>query len=196
LKQIGYFFLAMILLLFAYLVFRLLIRRDYASRGRLSAISSSLQLFVFIGYFSFPYLFNPPEWAWFWMASDSSSQCLYLAGFMVICAGLIVAFGTMAWFGIKRAFGVSIGGLKKAGPYKISRNPQILGGYLLVIGTSLQWLSIYSFVWILMYAIIAHWMVITEEEHLRSIYGEEYEEYCSEVPRYLLARRGKSKASA
>ncbi|MBF8295644.1 MAG: hypothetical protein HW389_2189 [Bacteroidetes bacterium] len=26
---------------------------------------------------------------------------------------------------------------------------------------------------------------MTEEEHLRSIYGEEYERYCERVPRYL-----------
>jgi protein-S-isoprenylcysteine O-methyltransferase Ste14 len=188
-KQIVYFFLAMLLLLFAYVVFRLIVRRDYASRGRLSLLASSLQLLVFIGFFSFPYQFNPPEWAWFWMVSTSSSQGLYLAGLLFICLGFLVAFGTMAWFGIKRAFGIHIDGLKKVGPYKLSRNPQILGGYFLVIGASLQLPSFYSLGWILFYAIIAHWMVITEEEHLLRIFGEEYEEYCSEVPRYLLALR-------
>jgi protein-S-isoprenylcysteine O-methyltransferase Ste14 len=109
--------------------------------------------------------------------------------YMFICLGFLVAFGTMAWFGIKRAFGIHIDGLKKVGPYKLSRNPQILGGYFLVIGASLQLPSFYSLGWILFYAIIAHWMVITEEEHLLRIFGEEYEEYCSEVPRYLLALR-------
>jgi len=29
-------------------------------------------------------------------------------------------------------------------------------------------------------------MVITEEEHLFRNYGEEYEKYCLEVPRYLI----------
>jgi protein-S-isoprenylcysteine O-methyltransferase Ste14 len=101
----------------------------------------------------------------------------------------------MSWFGIKRAFGIHIDGLKEEGPYQISRNPQILGGYLLVIGTSLQWPSLYSLCWILLYAIITHWMVITEEEHLRRIYGEEYEEYCSKVPRYLIPRRKLDEAS-
>jgi protein-S-isoprenylcysteine O-methyltransferase Ste14 len=36
-----------------------------------------------------------------------------------------------------------------------------------------------------MYVLISHWMVITEEEHLLQVFGEEYESYCSEVPRYL-----------
>ena len=187
-KQILYIFLAILQLIFAYVVFRLIVRRDYITRGRLSTLSSSLQLIVFAGFFSFPYLFNPPEWAWFWVESTSSSQGFHLAGLVLIGIGFITAFGTMAWFGIKRAFGIFIDGLKKEGPYKLSRNPQIIGGYLLVIGTSLQRPSLYTIGWILMYAIVTHWMVITEEEHLLRIFGEEYEEYCSEVPRYLLFR--------
>jgi len=109
-----------------------------------------------------------------------------LIGFVIICLGFLVAFGTMAWFGIGKAFGLNVDRLTKQGPYKISRNPQILGGYLLVIGTAIQLPSIYSFGWVLMYAIISHWMVITEEEHLFRNYGEEYEKYCLEVPRYLI----------
>ena len=193
-KPTLYFLSATLLLLFAYVVFRIIVRRDYIARGRLRAFSSSLQLIVFLGFFCYPYLFNPPEWAWFWMVSASSSRSLHLAGLLLICIGFMSAFGTMAWFGIKRAFGISIDGLKKEGPYKFSRNPQILGGYLLVIGTSLQLPSLYSLGWILMFAFIAHWMVITEEEHLLRIFGEEYEAYCSEVPRYLLARRVKSRS--
>jgi len=111
---------------------------------------------------------------------------------LLVCIGIIGSFGTMAWFGIKRAFGMSVDGLKKAGPYKISRNPQILGGYLLVIGTSLQWPSLYMFGWILMYAIIAHWMILSEESHLLQIFGEEYKVFCSEVPRYLLPKKKKA----
>ena len=194
--QIFYFFLAILLLLFAYVVFRLIVRRDYIARGRLSLLSSGLQLIVFIGFFSFPYQFNPPAWARFWMVSTSSSQGLYLAGLLLICVGFIATFGIMAWFGIKRAFGINSEGLMKAGPYKVSRNPQILGGYLFVIGPTLQWPSLYAIGWILIYAIIAHWMILTEEEHLLRIFGQAYEEYCSEVPRYLLVRRKKRNASA
>lgn len=192
-NQIFYIILALLLLLFAYIVFRLIVRRDYLTRGRLSAISSGMQFIVFLGFFSFGYLFNPPEWIYFWMVSTSSSRGLYLAGLIIICTGFLVSFGTMLWFGIGRAFGIRLDGLKKSGPYKLSRNPQILGGYLLVIGTSLQWPSLNSIGWILMYGIITYWMVITEEEHLLRIFGEEFEEYCSEVQRFLPARgKGKS----
>ena len=180
-------FLAFLLLSFAYLVFRRIVRRNYFERGKLSPFASILQLLVFCAYFFFPYLFNPPEWVWFWRLSSSGPRNGQLIGFVIICLGFLVAFGTMAWFGIGKAFGLNVDRLTKQGPYKISRNPQVLGGYLLVIGTAIQWLSIYSIGWILMYAIIMHWMVITEEENLFRVFGEEYEKYCSEVPRYLIS---------
>lgn len=168
-------FLAFLLLSFAYLVFRRIVRREYLERGKLSPFASILQLLVFCGYFFFPYLFNPPEWAWFWKLSVSGNRYGQWIGFAIICVGFIVAFGTMAWFGIGKAFGLNVSGLIRQGPYKVSRNPQILGGYLLVIGTALQLPSIYSIGWVLMYAVISHWMVITEEEHLFQVFGEEYE---------------------
>jgi hypothetical protein len=55
--------LALLLLIAAYIVFRLIVRRDYLARDHLGWLSSSLQLVIFAGIFSFPYIFNPPEWA-------------------------------------------------------------------------------------------------------------------------------------
>ena len=180
-----YLFLAILLLLFAYFVFRRVVRADYLERGRLGWMASILQQCVFGAYFSFPYLFNPVDWPWFWRLSGSVLAVFYWSGFGLMCLGFIIAFGTMAWFGIGKAFGLKVEGITKQGPYKLSRNPQILGGYLLVIGTVLQWPSLYALGWLVMYAILAHWMVITEEEHLSRLFGEDYQRYCSEVPRYL-----------
>ncbi len=38
---------------------------------------------------------------------------------------------------------------------------------------------------VVLFAAIAHLMVLTEEEHLRRVFGEEYARYCARVPRYL-----------
>jgi protein-S-isoprenylcysteine O-methyltransferase Ste14 len=37
-------------------------------------------------------------------------------------------------------------------------------------------------------------MVMTEEEHLRKLIAEEYEEYCEKVPRYFRIRSNRGKA--
>jgi protein-S-isoprenylcysteine O-methyltransferase Ste14 len=57
------------------------------------------------------------------------------------------------------------------------------------MGTFMQWPSWYAAGWVLMYAVISHWMVITEEEHLQAIFGEEYAAYQKAVPRYIVPTR-------
>lgn len=181
-----YLILTLILLSGAYYVFKKMVLQDYIQRGKLTKLSSSLQLAVFAGLMSFPYLFNPPEWPWVWRLAGPTSMAQQILGFLLILLGLLVAFGTMAWFGIQRAFGMQVNGLVCQGPYRFSRNPKILGGYLLVIGTTIQWPSWYGATWIALYGIIGHWMIVTEEEHLRSIFGAAYTKYCAQTPRYLI----------
>lgn len=176
--------LAVLLLLLAYLIFRVIVRREYAEQGRLGKFASTAQLLIFAGLFCFPYVFLPPEWPWFWEQLEASFS--RMAGFILILLGFGLAFGTMAWFGIRRAFGLHADALIQTGPYRFSRNPQILGGYLLIIGTALQWPSWYSLAWIGMYGVIGHWMILSEEEHLSSLFGNEYLNYCEAVPRYFL----------
>ena len=178
-------FSAILLLLFAYVVFRRIVRHDYQDRGRLGWWASLAQLLIFLGYFTFPYLFSPPGWPWFWQMSGTASQALQIIGIVFIILGMLIAFGTMAWLGNGRKSQRALEEITRKGPYKISRNPQILGGYFLAFGVFLQWPSFYMIGWVLMYALIGHWMIITEEEHLGRVFGDEYDEYCKEVPRYL-----------
>lgn len=184
-KVAAYFLLALLLLSLAYAVFWRIIRNDYRLRGRLSPFASLLQLLVFLSYFFFPYLYNPPGWELFWRPGVSISPALHVIGLTLICLGFVVAFGTMFWFGLKKAFGVAVDGITKQGPYRVSRNPQVLGGYLLVLGVFIQWPSLYALGWVLMYVVIMHWMVMTEEEHLLRVFGQEYVDYCAQTPRYL-----------
>ena len=186
---IVFLFLTLLLLGAAYIVFRVIVRRDYRDRGQLTWISSTLQLLVFAGLMSYPYLFNPPEWALFWLLAGPTSPRQQIIGMVIIILGFVVAFRIMGWFGLRRAFGFEPQGLITTGPYRLTRNPQILGGYLLVIGVAVQWLSWYMVAWIAMYGLIGHWMILTEEEHLQEVFGDEFISYCEQVPRYLLKSR-------
>jgi protein-S-isoprenylcysteine O-methyltransferase Ste14 len=180
-----YLFFDALLLFAAYIVFRKIVRRDYLTKGKLSWPAALLQLLIFMGLMCLPYLYNPPEWAYFWDFEAASESWLGYLGFILIILGFVVAFGTMFWFGLRRAFGRQTAGLIQNGPYRWSRNPQILGGYLLVIGTVVQRPSLYALGWVLLYGIIAQMMIVTEEEYLQIQYGEAYDQYCAHVPRYL-----------
>jgi protein-S-isoprenylcysteine O-methyltransferase Ste14 len=130
--------LALLWLIAAYIVFRLIVRRDYLARGHLGWLSSSLQLVIFAGIFSFPYIFNPPEWALPWRLEGPTCLLVQISGLAIIILGFIIAFGTMAWFGLGRAFSLEQKGLTHTGAYRITRNPQILGGYLFNKGRSYE----------------------------------------------------------
>ena len=176
---------AFLLVIAASLVFRIFVRRDYQRKGRLTLLSGFLELLIWALYMGFPYIYNPPEWAWFWSRDVPVDTPLRVIGVICIVLGLALAFGTMFWFGLRRAFGLEVNALKQTGPYRVTRNPQIVGGSLLVIGSAVLWPSWYALGWVVLYAVVAHMMVFTEEEHLRAVFGQEYERYCERVPRYL-----------
>jgi protein-S-isoprenylcysteine O-methyltransferase Ste14 len=75
--------------------------------------------------------------------------------------------------------------LKQSGPYRITRNPQIVACFIAVFGYVLLWPSWHTLGWVISFSVIAHMMVLTEEEHLRNIFGEKYVQYCVRVPRYI-----------
>jgi protein-S-isoprenylcysteine O-methyltransferase Ste14 len=182
---LGYLLAFVLILGLGFIVFRIIVLREYRRRGRLGLLFSMLELLVWCLFFCFPFLYSEPGWGWFWSSSASIGSTRWGIGMLVVSAGFVIAFGTMFWFGMRRAFGVQVDQLVKSGLYRISRNPQIVGGFLLVLGSCLIWLSWYNLGWILLYTVIAHMMVVTEEEHLGRVFGAEYDDYCQEVPRYL-----------
>jgi len=177
-----YLFFAVLLLVGAYLVFYRVVAKDYQSKGKLGWWASFLQLGVFFGFFCFPYIYMPPEWAWDWLPNGTWNR---LAALILVGVGMGLAFGTMFWFGVRRAFGLAANELVRTGLYRFSRNPQMVGGWVMVIGVFLYLPSLYNLGWVVIWGLIGHWMVSNEEIHLRRLFGEEYEIYCEQTPRYL-----------
>jgi len=184
-QLVVYFISALLLVVAAFVVFRILVRRGYQRKGRLTPFSSFLELLIWGLYMGFPYVYNPPEWVRFWSHDVPVSTALRITGLICITIGLASAFGTMFWFGLRRAFGLKVNVLVQTGPYRVTRNPQVVGGSLLVIGSVVLWPSWYALGWMILYGVVAHMMIFTEEEHLRKVYGEEYVCYCERVPRYF-----------
>lgn len=179
---------AVILTLAAYWAFRLVIPREYHRSGMLRWSASCLELLIWAGYIAFPYLYNPPAWATYWVRPGELAYWPWQLGAILITAGLVLAFGTMFWFGLLRALGRQVEGLIRSGPYAWSRNPQLVLGSLMIVGVIVQRPSVYALIWGLMGLTFGHWMVLAEEAHLGRIFGQEYLQYCAEVPRYLGTR--------
>lgn len=176
---------AALLAIAAQVVFRRIVRRGYRLHHGLTLLPSFLQLLIWGLFFAYPCSYNPPDWAW--SPSDLSREIPWLAfaGWALVGLGLILGGGAMAWLGLPRSFGKAGQTLEASGPYRITRNPQLVGGVPLIVGYVLLWPSWYALAWLALFAFMAHMMVLSEEEHLLRQYGEEYNRYCSQVPRYL-----------
>ena len=72
------------------------------------------------------------------------------------------------------------------GPYRLSRNPQWVGLFLVLLGSAITsggWLMI---VMVLVVGCIYHLQILEEEKACSTLYGEAYRRYLRQVPRYLL----------
>jgi protein-S-isoprenylcysteine O-methyltransferase Ste14 len=72
------------------------------------------------------------------------------------------------------------------GPYRVSRNPQWLGLFFVLLGSAISvgvWLYIGL---VVLVGIIYHKQILDEEKACIKKYGDSYREYMERIPRYFL----------
>lgn len=108
------------------------------------------------------------------------------AGAILAISGLLLCLVSIGSFGsLPKVLCLHAGRLTTAGPYRWSRNPQYVGWLLFLLGFALTDWSLWCLAVLLIVAVSLHLLVLVEEEHLRRAFGEEYIQFCREVPRYL-----------
>ena len=176
---IAYF----LLLAIGMLILRIFVRRDYVSGGRLRPLTSSLQALLFFVYGGFPISYLPANWP-----TTQVRIWVHVLGLTSIAVGIVGVLLGMAKLGVTKSLGRGKTELVQSGLYGITRNPQAIACGFYVLGFALLWPSWYALAWALLYAVLIHAMVITEEEHLSNVYGDAYRAYCVRVPRYFHLR--------
>ena len=178
LNMVGQLLLLAALLAAAFFVFAR-VRAEYQSRGRLSRSMAILQTGYFCVYALCSYAFL-----------DSRLSHVHVAGwtFPLAVIGMVTGFLTvifsMPYLG-RRSFGMKVGGLHTSGLYRYSRNPQLVGSFLFIVGYAMLWPSWQGALWASLWLVIAHLMVQAEEMHLEKVFGDAYRVYCAQTPRYL-----------
>jgi len=187
-KYLGSAFLVLVAIV---VIFRVIVRRDYLQRGRLTPVSSASEWLVFIIWVSFSYFHLPADWPMIHVG-----LILRLAGWVMVTLGVLTMLLSLAWLGLRRSHGLKADILLQSGPYRMTRNPQIVGFSLGMIGFVMVWPSWHMMMSLLLYVVLFHLMVLTEEEYLLSRYGNEYLRYCEQVPRYIGIPRKNHKDAA
>jgi protein-S-isoprenylcysteine O-methyltransferase Ste14 len=72
------------------------------------------------------------------------------------------------------------------GPFAVVRNPLIAAELMVLWGITLHFASAGILVYAILLTVAAHWVVVRiEEPELRKRFGERYEVYCRDVPRWI-----------
>jgi protein-S-isoprenylcysteine O-methyltransferase Ste14 len=116
------------------------------------------------------------------------SQIISWLGVLLCLAGLSVFLWSLISFGKSFRVGIDTEHSDKlvtTGAFGFSRNPIYVGFAFILLGQFLVFPN-----WILLLYIGAgvwlfHRQVLREEEHLKRVYGKEFEDYCRRVRRYL-----------
>jgi protein-S-isoprenylcysteine O-methyltransferase Ste14 len=178
---------AVLLVLLSFLIFRVIVKKDYRT-GKLSPLSVVLEFLIFGLHANLPYLYLAVKWPEIPPLPPNRLQVGISLGILIL--GFLLTLGIMAYLGFVTSLGQGSEALRQAGPYRWSRNPQLISYSLVLVGLAILYPSLESGAWILIYCLIAQMMVLTEEGHLRSIFGNDYQSYCNRVPRYISFSRG------
>lgn len=171
---------AILIVILIFVVFRHIVHKDYMRKGKLTIRSAASEWILILSWVYFTYTFQPIDWPAIHVSIYEKA-----IGWIFIIIGLLFFFYSLLWLGIKRSHGLKPDRIMQSGPYKFSRNPQIVGFCLSFIGYVLLWQSWYMLGSLVLLFLFSHVMVITEEEHLRDSHGNNYRQYCKRVPRYL-----------
>jgi protein-S-isoprenylcysteine O-methyltransferase Ste14 len=73
-----------------------------------------------------------------------------------------------------------------AGPYRFSRNPMYVSATAVFIGICLATANIVLGGYLPVVILLQHFMVLAEERTCRAKFGESFDSYVKQVPRYLI----------
>ena len=114
-----------------------------------------------------------------WVAPVAAAAAL-ASGIAAMLLGL-ARLGSYA-----RSTGQDTSQLITAGIYRWSRNPQVVGWFMLLLGISIAGRSGLAFLLTGVFALVLHaYTVRLEEPYLDRVYGEQFRRYKAATPRYL-----------
>ena len=123
--------------------------------------------------------------------ADSTVRTAAL-GITLVVAGELFRIYSVAFIGsISRTRKGNLGArLIKEGPFSFMRNPLYVGNFLITLGVSVfgGHLGVIALA-VVLFSVQYYYIVKYEEELLRKTFGEEFDEFCREVPPWLPTKK-------
>ena len=156
--------------------------RDYEQNGRLSAKTSTSAWALYLSHavLTISAALRPSK------RPLPERNLLLLLGSTTAVSGLALLIASIKEFrSFGQVSGSETGQLVKSGPYRYSRNPQIVGWLTSLLGIAIVARAPKSLTLVGFFFVIHRLYFPMEERHLERTFGEEYLRYRSNVPRFL-----------
>jgi len=113
-----------------------------------------------------------------------------ILGFIVAVSGELIRLWGVSWAGSETRTTGGVGGtfLIVSGPFGHVRNPLYVGNILLYTGMGIMSFALFPYLQIagLIFFYIQYWYIVGEEEnYLKKTFGEEFDKYLENVPRFF-----------
>lgn len=105
---------------------------------------------------------------------------LFFIALFIYILGIIVLIIATVNFAKPEQSGINTNGI-----YKISRNPMYIGYFLYFSGCVLLTYSMLLLIFLLIFQISAHWIILSEERWCINKFGTKYIDYMNKVNRYI-----------
>lgn len=108
------------------------------------------------------------------------STVWFYVGLFIYLLGVVI--GTVAMYDF---YTTAVDKLVIKGVYRISRNPMYLGMFLIYIGAGIACISWFFLLLTIVFVVLSHILVITEESYCLKTYGKSYRKYLNRTPRWI-----------
>ena len=105
---------------------------------------------------------------------------IFIIGLLVYCVGILVLIISTINFALPSKTGLNTNGI-----YKISRNPMYIGYFLYFLGCVLLTYSKLLFLFVIIFILSSHWIILSEERWCIEKFGKDYKSYMKKVRRYI-----------
>ena len=155
---------------------------DYEQRGRLSAKTSAAAWALYLLHAAITVSAAAHPWK---RTPLKRNPVTVLGRITTVSGSALLVAGAKEFRSFGQVSGSETGRLVKSGPYRYSRNPQIAGWLISLLGIAIAGRSPKSLALVGFFFIVHRLYFPVEERHLERTFGEEYRQYWSETPRFL-----------
>lgn len=156
--------------------------QDYELRGRLSPEASAVAWVLYSVHAS---LTVASSWRSAWPLSVGRKPSVVLGGLLLLAGSWLFGAGVREFRSFGQVSGLETGRLVKSGPYRYSRNPQVVGWGLALLGIAVAGRSFAALLLVVAFLLVHRLHLPAEEQHLERALGEEYRRYRANAPRFL-----------